>query len=197
MRVKDVIDALLEGELNNLNMLDSNGNLKPERLKKIIDTINLGLTDLHTRFLLKKNILDLEVTPCNDTYEILKEDFIEILHINNHLVNYSLLKPNTIYINTHCPTIICIEYKANHRRLTELDYTYNTIIDLPLSYLQALLDFCAYRLYTSMVNQLDGDLNESVRYMQKYQEQLAVLTNQGIDVDNIGVDYWFYQRGFV
>ena len=52
MRVKDVIDALLEGELNNLNMLDSNGNLKPERLKKIIDTINLGLTDLHTSCLL-------------------------------------------------------------------------------------------------------------------------------------------------
>ena len=49
MRVKDVIDALLEGELNNLNMLDSNGNLKPERLKKIIDTLNLGLTDLHSK----------------------------------------------------------------------------------------------------------------------------------------------------
>ena len=197
MRVKDVIDALLEGELNNLNMLDSNGNLKPERLKKIIDTINLGLTDLHTRFLLKKSLKEIQILPSITTYEITDEDFIEILNVSSNAVVFSLLKPNTIYIKVPNQQNIIILYKANHRKLTIDDYEQNTVIDLPLSYLQALLDFCAYRLYTSIVNQLDGDLNESVRYMQKYQEQLAVLTNQGIDVDHIDVDYWFYQRGFV
>ena len=44
---------------------------------------------------------------------------------------------------------------------------------------------------------MDGDLNEGVTYLRKYQAEIQMLDAQGIDVNNLEDMNIFKQRGFV
>lgn len=55
MLLRDLIYSLETGELQNLSIVDTEtGVLKPEHYGRIVTSANLGVTDLHTRFLIKK-----------------------------------------------------------------------------------------------------------------------------------------------
>lgn len=195
MRLSDIFMALSSGELANLN-LTQGSKILPEKLPIVLHMINLGLTDLHTKFILKKNLVKIAIEPTKETYEIAADDFIELLNTDCNGVQYSLLKPDTLYVKADKPTLVTVEYKANHKPLTEEDINLDSEVDLPLSYLNALLYFIGSRMYISVVNQLDGDINESARYSQMYQAEILNLINQGIDVDGLNTNDWFYERGF-
>ena len=195
MRLSDIFDALGSGELANLHLVENN-TIIPDKLPIVLNAINLALTDLHTKFLLKRELVRINIEPTIDTYKITNGDFIEVLNSDMNGIQYSLLNPNTLYVKADKPTVITIEYKASHRKLTEEDILDDSEVDLPLSYLNALLYFIGSRMYVSVVNQLDGDLNESARYASMYQAELLTLTNQGIDVDHLNNNDWFYERGF-
>lgn len=70
MKLSDVINTLQAGELNNLALFDSIGKLKPEHQEKLRSSINLGLTDLHTRFLLKIGKIKINLIQGQVTYPI-------------------------------------------------------------------------------------------------------------------------------
>lgn len=195
MRLSDIFDALGSGELANLHLVENNS-IIPDKLPIVLNAINLALTDLHTKFLLKRELVKINIEPTIDTYKITNGDFIEVLNSDMNGIQYSLLNPNTLYVKADKPTVVTIEYKASHRKLTEEDILEDSEVDLPLSYLNALLYFIGSRMYVSVVNQLDGDLNESARYASMYQAELLTLTNQGIDVDRLNNNDWFYERGF-
>ena len=195
MRLSDIFDALGSGELANLHLVENN-TIIPEKLPIVLNAINLALTDLHTKFLLKRELVKINIEPTIETYKITNGDFIEVLNSDMNGIQYSLLNPNTLYVKADKPTVVTIEYKASHRKLTEEDILDDSEVDLPLSYLNALLYFIGSRMYVSVVNQLDGDLNESARYASMYQAELLTLTNQGIDVDRLNNNDWFYERGF-
>ena len=195
MRLSDIFDALGSGELANLHLVENN-TIIPDKLPIVLNAINLALTDLHTKFLLKRELVKINIEPTIETYKITNGDFIEVLNSDMNGIQYSLLNPNTLYVKADKPTVVTIEYKASHRKLTEEDILEDSEVDLPLSYLNALLYFIGSRMYVSVVNQLDGDLNESARYASMYQAELLTLTNQGIDVDRLNNNDWFYERGF-
>ena len=195
MRLSDIFDALGSGELANLHLVENNS-IIPDKLPIVLNAINLALTDLHTKFLLKRELVKINIEPTIDTYKITNGDFIEVLNSDMNGIQYSLLNPNTLYVKADKPTVVTIEYKASHRKLTEEDILEDSEVNLPLSYLNALLYFIGSRMYVSVVNQLDGDLNESARYASMYQAELLTLTNQGIDVDHLNNNDWFYERGF-
>ena len=195
MRLSDIFDALGSGELANLHLVENN-TIIPDKLPIVLNAINLALTDLHTKFLLKRELVKINIEPTIETYKITNGDFIEVLNSDMNGIQYSLLNPNTLYVKVDKPTVVTVEYKANHKRLTEEDILKDSEVDLPLSYLNALLYFIGSRMYVSVVNQLDGDLNESARYASMYQAELLTLTNQGIDVDHLNNNDWFYERGF-
>ena len=195
MRLSDIFDALGSGELANLHLVENN-TIIPDKLPIVLNAINLALTDLHTKFLLKRELIKINIEPTIETYKITNGDFIEVLNSDMNGIQYSLLNPNTLYVKADKPTVVTIEYKASHRKLTEEDILEDSEVDLPLSYLNALLYFIGSRMYVSVVNQLDGDLNESARYASMYQAELLTLTNQGIDVDHLNNNDWFYERGF-
>ena len=195
MRLSDIFDALGSGELANLHLVENN-KIIPDKLPIVLNAINLALTDLHTKFLLKRELVKINIEPTIETYKITNGDFIEVLNSDMNGIQYSLLNPNTLYVKADKPTVVTIEYKASHRKLTEEDIAEDSEVDLPLSYLNALLYFIGSRMYVSVVNQLDGDLNESARYASMYQAELLTLTNQGIDVDHLNNNDWFYERGF-
>ena len=70
-------------------------------------------------------------------------------------------------------------------------------LPLPLAYHNALGLYIASRMYRSMDNQLDGDLNESTRFYQAYQHELQLLDQQGITLDKQPQDTLFTAKGFI
>ncbi|AUV61839.1 virion structural protein [Pseudomonas phage Littlefix] len=71
MKLSDILTTLQAGELNNLSLFDELGKLKVEHQAKLRTSINLALTDLHTRFLLKKGKIKINLIPGQVTYPIL------------------------------------------------------------------------------------------------------------------------------
>lgn len=207
MRLSEIFNALASGELSNLYVSDEQKELRPEMLGIILRSINLGLTDLHTRFLLKRRVAELPSQVNQQVYTVNQSDLIEILEVSfnhrkldlNSFDGFSLLDNKRIHFgflpNAVLP--IHIVYKANHRQLNQDDITHDSDVDLPNAYLNALLYFVASRLFVSIPNQLDGDLNEGIRYQQKYHAELAMLTEQGVVVDDLYDNTWFQERGFV
>ncbi len=204
MKISTILQALATGELSNLFLANDKLTVKPDKLERVLATINLGLTDIYTRFFLKRKSVIVTLQEDQRYYTINQEDLIEIVQINSQgyeltlnvdytLINYKTILLHSISNNSSVEVI----YKANHKEITKQDIENDTNIELPTSHLNLLLYFSASRLYTSIVNQLDGDLNESVRYTQKYLEELSMLTNQGIDVDNLYENSLFKQRGFI
>lgn len=55
MLLRDLLYSLETGELNNLSIVDQDtGIIKPQHYGRIVTSANLAVTDLHTRFLIKK-----------------------------------------------------------------------------------------------------------------------------------------------
>lgn len=205
MKISNILTALATGELSNLFLADNKLTIKPDKIDRVVSTLNLGLTDIYTRFFLKRKVICIDLNKNQKEYTITEADLIEIIKVtknNCELIlntDYMLLNQNTIFMTGLIGDNESIEviYKANHKPINKQDIEHDRDIELPISYLNLLLYFSASRLYTSIVNQLDGDLNESVRYTQKYLEELNMLTNQGIDVDNLNEFSLFTQRGFI
>lgn len=206
MKLSYIFEMLASGELGNLHLVEEDKlSIKPDKALIIVRNINAGLNDLHTRFTIKKNIVDIPIIVGEDTYEIATDDFIEILDIYQDGLpmvagtQYTLLSPSRIKFKDKLGILstISVEYKAKHRVLSEVDITMDSEVSLPDSYLNALMYFIASRLYTSAVNRLDGDLNEGTTYMSKFLTEVGLLTNQGIDVDEFIPMNNFNSRGFV
>lgn len=207
MKLSEIFLALASGELSNLHLSNDGQNIRPEKQEQVLRSINLGLNDLHTKFLLRKKLLVIPTVIDQQQYEINDDEFIEIIHINdgncvlkeNHEHGFMLLKPSVFYLNDKPKEVkdLKVLCKVKHRVLVEQDITLDSEVDLPVSYLNALLYFIGSRLFVSIPNQLDGDLNEGMRYQQRYQAEIVSLTNQGVDVDGLDEHNWFNERGFV
>lgn len=211
MQLSDIFSTLASGELANRFMADGGKEIKPDKKEVVLRSINLGLSDLYNRFNLKRNKVEIQADGKKKVFnfEVILPDFLEILsvyHKHNGFVyepnrehGYRLLAPHIIEFmdtpNQH--EQIIVEYKAKHRRLTEEDILLNSKVELPEVYLNALCLFIGSRLYTSIVNQLDGDLNESNRYAKRYQEEIQTLIDSGVDYDDFDEMWLFDVRGFI
>lgn len=203
MKLSEIFEALASGELSNLNLAEGGMKIKPDKLEVVLRSINLGLVDLHTRFLIKTNRV---IVPISDIpFELEMPDFIEVLEVCSQLkpiskLTYRMISPSIIQFidwEKYSNQFAVIEYKAKHRTLTQDDIELDSEVELPLSYLNALLYFIGSRLFVSIPNQLDGDLNEGTRYVQRYKAEIEMLVSQGIDVDGLDEHTWFQDRGFV
>lgn len=213
INVKELVDNLVQTELHNLKMKDSGGVLRENRLEQVINNINLGLTDLYTKFVLKvveakyaagpdQRMFSPIVNTNNEILEVLNVYHNEERLFNSGFRAYSRTNASNgaaIKLN-YSPDegdTIRIISKANHKRLTKEDYHNNAECELPLSYITALNYFVASRMFTSIVNQMDGDVSESQRWYQMYLAELKELRDAGIEADNLDDNHWFQERGFV
>lgn len=95
-----------------------------------------------------------------------------------------------------------VVYRAAPRRLKPLEDNgvteYDRImLDLPASYLNALVYYIASRLTAPTNGGLQGQTNETVSYYNKYLAACAVLQDQGIDVSTTATGVGrFNQSGF-
>lgn len=205
MRLSEIFNHLACGELANLHLSDNAKSIFDDKKEIVLRSINLGLLDLYTRFYLKRKSKELSVDKSTLVYVLDEDECIEITDVSLGLgklylhLDYELLNTKTIKLKEYPQdkAILTISYKARHKTLTQQDINDDTDVELPVSYMNALFSFIASRLYTSIVNQLDGDLSESNRYAQRYVQEIQLLNEQGIDVDNLHEHDWFNQRGFI
>lgn len=205
MKLSVIFNALASGELANLHLSDNAQSIFEDKKEIVLRSINLGLTDLYTRFYLKRKTKEILTDKSLLVYVLDDDEYLEIVQVSLGLdklylnLDYIMVDTRTIKLNDYPrdKELLMIEYKARHKTLTQQDITDDTDIELPMAYLNALLSFIASRLYTSIVNQLDGDLSESSRYAQRYVQEIQLLNEQGIDVDNLQEHDWFNQRGFI
>lgn len=93
-------------------------------------------------------------------------------------------------------------YKAAPARIKPLQdngvTTYeNTLLDLPASYLNALVMYIAFRLTSPTNGGLQGQVNEPLAYYNKYLSACAMLQDQGVDVATTASGHGrFMQSGF-
>lgn len=210
MKLSELFDTLASGELNNLHLV-KDYKIVPDKEAVVLRSINLGLTDLFTRFVLHKDVMIVDRVGMSygenqGNFFINKDNLIEVLNVylDGDVLDihkdYRMPKPNHVVLVDKAGDLseLKIEYKAKHPAITLLDLVNPDYeVDLPSSYVYALALFIGSRAYASIVNQLDGDLNESNRYLKMYHDEIAMLTNQGIDVDSLDNHDWFCVRGFV
>lgn len=207
MKLSHIFDTLATGELSNLFLAEGATEIKPNKKEPVLRSINLALTDLYQRFFLKRKVQELITSKGVLAYTINDPDFIEIHKVSlneveldiNREGGYHLLAVDTLVLKDKPEDneIIEVIYKAKHRTLTQEDIDLDSEVELPDVYLNALCLFIGSRLYTSIVNQLDGDLNESSRYAQRYMQEIAMLTDKGVDVDDFDEMWLFHDRGFI
>lgn len=102
---------------------------------------------------------------------------------------------NELYINNPYPQA---SYQINLRKsLGQRLLGLNDELPVPVVYHNALGLFVASRMLKSMDNQLDGDLNESMRYFNRYMAEIQTLEQQGMELDNQPQQHLFFERGFV
>lgn len=216
LTITELIDNLVDTELANLSIKDKDGDIKPNRLKQIIANVNLGLIDLYTRYRLKvietthktksdKTNYSPMDTVNNDSWQILEvlavfDNGCQVLqegcmtYSRKDAKNGSDIILNYTPHNEHTLTILS---QAAHPKVTVQSYCDGQECHLPTPYISALYYFVASRMYKSINNQLDGDISESTRYLQRYYDELTHLTNAGVDVSEFTQTHWFKQRGFV
>lgn len=207
MRLSDVFNTLATSELSNLFLAEGTVEIKPNKKEVVLRSINLALTDLYNRFFLKRKEVKITTSQGVQAYTINDPLLIEIHKVIfngrelciNKPNGYHLLAVNTLVLKDKPDDNQIIEaiYKAKHKILTQDDIDNDVEIELPDIYLNALCLFIGSRVYTSMVNQLDGDLNESNRYAQKYMQEIAMLNDQGVDVDGFEEMWLFNDKGFI
>lgn len=77
MLLQEVFDQLCVAELNNISVVDqATKQINPEDYRKVATAINAGLTQLHTRFLLRKGQLDVQLHPDVRTYQLASRNMI-------------------------------------------------------------------------------------------------------------------------
>lgn len=207
MRLSDVFNTLATSELSNLFLAEGTVEIKPNKKEVVLRSINLALTDLYNRFFLKRKEIKITTSQGVQAYTINDPLLIEIHKVIfngrelciNKPNGYHLLAVNTLVLKDKPDDNQTIEviYKAKHKILTQDDIDNDVEIELPNIYLNALCLFIGSRVYTSMVNQLDGDLNEANRYAQKYMQEIAMLNDQGVDVDGFEEMWLFNDKGFI
>lgn len=202
IKLSEIFDALASGELSNLNMAEGGESIKQEKLPIVLRSINLGLLDLYTRFMLRKKTKEIDTVVDQYSYIVDDEELIEILSIkdeNGNSVKSYLTDTRTIkLLNKPIErSKLIVEYKSKHPKLTQDDIDLDTEIQLPMAYYNALLYFIADRLFMSIPNKLDQDLQEGIRYKEKFFTEIEHLTRQGVDIDYLNEHSWFCDRGFV
>lgn len=77
MLLQEVFDQLCVAELNNISVVDQvTKKINPADYAKVATAINAGLTQLHTRFLLRKGELDVQLHPDVRTYQLAARNMV-------------------------------------------------------------------------------------------------------------------------
>lgn len=203
MTLEDLYEALSTGELSQV-ILGNDGDgvmeIPEDKRRQIRLSAQLGLSDLHTRFLIKEKSLTVELEPDRSVYTLEADDLLKVERIYddqgrdvalNEVDNdLSVRTPTDTTIavpEALCTKTLTVYYRANHPPLNK--YVADaapiiTPIDLPLKYLQALLYFIAARALNPIGFGAERT-HEGNNFAQKYELECLRLTELGAGIETV------------
>jgi hypothetical protein len=224
MTLDDVFNGLVDGELKNLRLSDD-GYLPVKEYNRFITLINLGLTELYTRFNLKQKSKSIVRMEGVDTYSFdVDGDVLELLEVydvygeaipinrypSRGCVDNAVYTPDMKSLIIGSGVVnndLTLVYQANHPKIARVGVvnlaTFNPAsvpIELPIAFLDALLYYVAHKVFTPMDLQSlpnKAPFHAGNNYMQKFEAACARLKNTGLDVSDGYMEDKFYERGFV
>ena len=208
MLLSEIFEQLSYGELAqlNLNGASDTPGISDANYSRVIASVNMGLTELHKRFLLKEREIELVVTPgmtmyslasLNDLikveriYAFVEDEFVE-LDLNNTAQAYNLPEYGarttdyeTLFISPDLKaTVLKVIYRATHPQIVkEVGYfdPADVTVSLPYTHLEALLYYVASRIHNPIgMNQQFHDGNN---FAAKFEQACLQLMDQSLKVD--------------
>lgn len=212
MKLNEIFDHLSYGEFSQLHLGNQDGDfgITPENRHRMVSHINLGLTELHKRFLLKEGRHQVFLVPGLREYTIQADD---ILKIEQVFVDGQLLplndesKPNSVFTTAFnvlvVPTgaawpTLDVVYRANHAQLGARDASREperVDVNLPRTHLEALLYFVASRVVNPIG--MAGEFHEGNNYAAKFEQACRVLESGGYQISQEAEKTKFQRNGWV
>lgn len=215
MTLEDLYEALSTGELSQV-ILGNDGDgvleIPEDRRKQIRLSAQLGLSDLHTRFLIKEKALTIELEPGREVYSLEASDLLKVERIYddqgrdvalNEVDNdWSVRTPTDAVLAVPDKletTTLKVFYRANHPMLDK--YVADaapiiTPIELPLKYLQALLYFIAARALNP-IGFGEERTHEGNNFAQKYEYECQRLQGLGAGIETVSGNERRIDQGWV
>jgi hypothetical protein len=207
MKLSYIFSQLETSELKQLSCIDpATGKIKAEQYQGIVDVMNQGLVDLHTRFALKIGKVEVPIDPLVSVYDMTAVDpqvrgrFLQLHKVTdeegrdlqvNAFTDYSLSFRNQFvfevpeYLRTVHPLV---RVNVLYRSLpTKIGDCYGDIdpelveVELPMAYVWALCLYVASRLHTP-VGLTDGTYRVNA-FLGLFNAECTRLEEVGMDLD--------------
>jgi len=207
MKLMTVFSQMETSELNQLSCIDSTTKkIKPDKYQAIVDVMNQGLVDLHTRFDLRIGKLTIPIDPTVETYDMTKFDasvrgrFLQLHQVTDErgcVIAVGGMNDSSIGFRSQMvfdvPLCMRTVYpikalNIQYRSLpTKIGDCYGDVdpemidVDLPVAYVWALCLYVASRLHTP-VGLTDGTYRPNT-FFGLYQGECNRLEEVGMDLD--------------
>jgi hypothetical protein len=99
MTLQEIFDQLSYGELSQISMGGSgDAGINEANWERVLASVNLGLTELHKRFLLKEGRIDIQLEPGKNTY-VLDKKYAQNNRESFGVTKYLLDSPDAVFEN--------------------------------------------------------------------------------------------------
>lgn len=207
MKLMTVFSQLETSELNQLSCVDqATGKIKPEKYQAIVDVMNQGLVDLHTRFKLRVGTVTVPIDPTVAQYDLSKFDphvkgrFLQLHDVRdehnrvlptggygghniNFVTNMQMVVPENLRTVYPIKQVV-VQYRSLPQKVGDC---YGDIdpecvdVDLPVSYMWALCLYIASRLHTPVGLQ-DGTYRTNA-FLGLFQAECNRLKEENVELD--------------
>lgn len=207
MKLMTIFSQLETSELKQLSCIDqATGKIKADQYQGIVDVMNQGLVDLHTRFKLKVGTVTVPVDPLVGTYDLSKFDphvkgrFLQLHDVRDECdrvlqtggygkqcINFT--SPMLMVVPELLRTVypvrqITVQYRSLPQRICDLygDLDPEMVdVDLPVPYMWALCLYVASRLHTPVGLQ-DGTYRVNA-FLGLFNAECTRLEETNLDLD--------------
>lgn len=210
MIVSDFISLVKDGSLAQTAITEAS----------VIKFINIGLTELYSKFNLSNKEITITLTEGTDKY-LLPSDFMNVFSITTDGIyfrdNLGVITPitedtfelsvnihgdyNSVFFNT--PGVITVPLQVTGQVLTIVyktspvvitDQSLNEEVDIPSQLLEPLM---LYVTYLGFMQNGGGTPTDTNLYLSRYKAAVLELTNTGDYLNQYKIDNKFFNRGFV
>jgi len=222
MKLSEIFDQLSYGELAQISMGGvGDSGINESNWERILASVNLGLTELHSRFLLKEGTVIVPLVSGTSTYvmngaAIPQGDLLKIERVYDAEgvelpLNAGGNSYDPLYIGCKTPNYntlvvppavtagpLTVVYRARHPTIVkELGYfaADQVEVELPESHLNALLMFVASRIMNPIG--MNQEFHEGNNYAAKFEQACLLLEQHNLRVDVVEENSRLYRNGWV
>ena len=200
MTLDDIYNQLGHGELRELfvggkSIDEPSWGITAENYPILFPSVQLGLTELHKRFLLRAEEVIVPLVTNQTSYVITVPSLFKIERV------YGTYREKEYEIPMNEPTTLeAIRNTSYNSLLVPTDAVAavtpaNVDIELPLVYMEPLLLYIASRIHNPIG--LTNEFHNGNNYAAKFEASIAQLKSQNYEIDSSDMGDLLYDRGFV